>query len=415
MHNKDQIDHLLRRTGFGVTPQERRQAHRAGYEQTVRDILQASSSYRLAEQPPSTPLPPIVFPVTLLNFGQGVIWWLRTMAKTASPLSERLTLFWHRHFATNGGKVFNPGWMFEQNLTFRRYGNGAFSDLLKKMVEDPALLNWLDAGNNPAENPNENLARELLELFTLGIGNYTETDVKQLAKLTTGKRLTFGGRTPRHPKGEYDGPVTVLDRKGQLKLRDVAANLAVHPATANRIVGHLWEDFAACPLPSAEAARLETLWKKSRGNVTLVLRAIFLSPHFHDAPRQRVNSPVEYWVTCSRLLQSEDFRLEDAGFLEQAGEQLFFPPSVKGWDLGVALIHPSALQTRLEIARRVVDRLPKRHFALEGLGQAADPARYLSHLSGGQIQASTLPNDLDRFQPREALLLALASPDLWLS
>ena len=120
MREADKIDHLLRRTGFGATPSERKRAHRLGYEKTVREILQKTNDYQPAEAPPSTPLPPIVLPATLLNFGQGVLWWLRTLTNSTSPLNERLTLFWHRHFATSGSKVFNPGWMFEQNQTFRR-------------------------------------------------------------------------------------------------------------------------------------------------------------------------------------------------------------------------------------------------------------------------------------------------------
>jgi len=415
MRESDKIDHLLRRTGFGVTPLERKRAHRQGYRETVREIVRSLCSYRLAEEPPDTPVPPVVIPVTLLTFGRGVQWWLRTMTQTTSPLSERLTLFWHRHFATSGQKVFRPGWMFQQNKAFRTHGTGAFTELLGEMVEDPALLLWLDAHNNPAETPNENFARELLELFSLGAGNYTERDVKQLAKLTTGKRVVFGGRIADEPKGEYAGPVEVLGHKGQLKLKAMAQKLAVHPATAKRLVRHLWDDLAAGPLPEPEHERLQQLWLESRGNITVTVREILLSPHFFEAPRQRVVSPVEYWVTCSRLLGRADYELDDVGFLEQAGEQLFFPPSVKGWDLGTAQIHPAALYTRLEIAHRVVSRLPDDHFALKGLQQSPDPSRYLSYLSGGQIQTTTLPKNLADYEPREALLLALASPDMWTS
>ncbi len=413
MRETDKIDHLLRRTGFGATPQERKRAHHLGYKKTVREILQKANDYQPAESPPSTPLPPIVLPATLLSFGQGVLWWLRTLTNSTSPLNERLTLFWHRHFATSGSKVFNPGWMFEQNQTFRRYGNGAFADLLKKMMADPALLSWLDADNNSAENPNENFARELLELFTLGIGQYSEKDVKELAKLTTGRRVTRTGKTPEDPHGCYSGPVRVLEKKGQLKLLDMAEYLAVHPATAERTVAHLWADLAACPLPAAEARRLEELWRETRGNITLVIREILLSKHFFDGPRERVLSPVEYWVTCSRLLGTADYKFDDVPFLKQAGEQLFFPPSVKGWDMGEALIHPAALQTRLEIAQRTVSRLPESHWILQGVGTSPCPRRYLSQVTGGQVRPQTLPPNIGDFQPREALLLALASPDFW--
>ena len=415
MQPQDKIDHFLRRTGFGVTSEERRLGRNLGYETLVERTLQNALSYRLQKRPPMTVAPALVVPVTLVTFGQGVGWWFNTMAQTASPLSERMTMFWHRHFATSGSKVFRPGWMFAQNQTFRRNGMGSFADLLQAMVSDPALLSWLDAHNNPADNPNENLARELLELFTLGRGSYIESDVKQLAKLTTGRRVAFGGRAVEAPEDAYQGPVSVLGYKGQFGLKDMAAKLAVHPATARRSVELLWEDFAACPLPDRLATRWSRLWTETRGNVAIILREMFLSEEFFTAPFQRVCSPVEYWVSCARLLKWDKFSLEDSGALNKAGELLFFPPSVKGWDLGEALIHPAAMQIRLEIADTIVASLNDRHFALQGLDRTPDRGRYLEHLSGGQIKATTLPGDLDRFSPREALLLGLSSPDMWMS
>lgn len=414
MREHDKIDHLLRRTGFCCTPAQRKQAHREGYEATVESILQRSLAYRLKEDPPPVLAPALVLPVTFLTFAEGILWWMRTLARTGSPLNERLTLFWHRHFATSGAKVFRPGWMFQQNQTFREYGMGSFSELLGQMVKDPALLKWLDADENPADHPNENLARELMELFTLGIGHFTEHDVKELAKLTTGKRLTFGGRTPTQPKGAYTGPVSLLGFKGQTDLAETASRLAVHEATANRLVALLWSDFVAGPLAAGERAQLAALWSKTRGNVAVVLRRIFHSPSFFCAPRQRVLSPVEFWTACCRFTETSDFRLDDAKQLEEAGEQLFFPSSVKGWDQGIAWIHPAAFQSRLEIAQRVVARLPKGHFALRGLAGARNHGRYLEYITGGQIRATTLPANLAKFEPRQALTLALAGPDMWL-
>ena len=154
---------------------------------------------------------------------------------------------------------------------------------------------------------------------------------------------------------------------------------------------------------------------ETRGNVAVVLKAMFLSDEFFSAPFRRVNSPVEYWVACARLLKWNKFSLEDSGALNKAGELLFFPPSVKGWDLGEALIHPAAVQTRLEIAETIVASLNDRHFALQGLARTPDRRRYLEHLSGGQIKGTTLPRNLDEFSPREALLLGLSSPDMWMS
>jgi uncharacterized protein (DUF1800 family) len=415
MQQQDRIEHFLRRTGFGATSEERRRGISFGYRRLVEQTIQSALTYRLEDEPPSMPTPALVIPVTLVTFGRGVSWWFNTMTGTSVPLAERMTMFWHRHFATSGQKVFRPEWMFAQNMTFRRDGMGPFADLLKSMVADPALLSWLDAHNNPASNPNENLARELLELFTLGRGHYTEQDVQQLAKLTTGRRLAMGGRSIENPKDAYKGPVDVLGYRGQYRLKEMAEKLAVHPSTARRMVELLWEDFAACPLPETLSDRWTKLWCKTRGNVAIILKQMFLSEEFHAAPLQRVNSPVEYWVTCARMLKWNKFGIDDSGTLQKAGELLFFPPSVKGWDLGTALIHPAAVQTRLEIAETIVSSLNDKHFAIRGLAEAPDRARYLQYISGGQIKRATLPADLEDFSPREALLLGIASPDLWMS
>jgi uncharacterized protein (DUF1800 family) len=415
MRRRDKIEHFLRRTGFGVTSEERRRGLNIGYRRLVEETIQSALTYRVESQPPVAVAPAVAVPVTLLTFGQGVSWWFNTMVKTPTPLAERMTMFWHRHFATGGQKVFRPGWMFAQNMTFRRDGFGPFADLLKAMVADPAMLNWLDAHNNPVDNPNENLARELLELFTLGRGHYTEHDVKQMAKLTTGRRLAFGGRSVENPRDAYQGPVDVVGFRGQYRLEEMAEKLAVHPSTAKRMVEMLWEDFAACPLPDPLSERWTALWCRTRGNVAIILKEMFLSEKFFAAPLQRVNSPVEYWVSCARLLEWNDFNLTDSGALNKAGELLFFPPSVKGWNRGTALIHPAAMQIRLEITERMVASLNDNHFALQGLSKTPDRALYLQHMSGGQIERKTLPSDLQNFSPREALLLGLSSPDLWMS
>ena len=392
-------DHLLLRTGFGLTASQRKVARREGFEATLSRLFQEMAvNVEPLTSPPINPLPDLALPVTLLTFGRGLTWWLSNMAKTPSPLSERLTLFWHRHFATSGAKVFRPGWMFEQNLTFRRHGQGRFSELLAQMMKDKALLRWLDADKNKIDKPNENLGRELMELFTLGRGNYSERDVKELAKLTTGKPA---------------GPLYLLGHKGETSFQEFTEVLALHPATGRRIISALWEDFVATPIPADELKRLLGVWKRSRGHVSVTLRALLRSPEFLSSKRQRVLTPVEYLVTCSRMLGVDSFRMKVAERLERAGELLFFPPNVKGWESGPAIIHPSSLQSRLEIAQSLVGELPKEHFALVGLGRSPNRAAFLETLSGGQIQAQTVKNHLSGLDARESLLLGLTSPDLW--
>lgn len=399
MHERERIAHLLRRTGFGARAEEVREALGLGYEATVERMLQTlASASSPSTSPPIQALPSLVLPYTFVTFARGVAWWLQTMVTSPSPLAERLTLFWHRHFATSGEKVFRPGWMFAQNLTLRRHACGPYADLLGAMMTDPAMLNWLDAESNPIEHPNENLGRELLELFTVGRGNYDEKDVKELAKLTT---------------GQYDGPVHLLGKRGAQDFRQVLERLAVHPATANRLISELWEELVCAPLPNQQRERLVSLWQRTRGNVTLVVRAILRDPLFFSGTRQRVTSPVEYAVTCWRLLERQQVGMGDIEGFDGAGELLFFPPSVKGWDKGLSLIHPAAVQSRLQWACKWVDDLPDAHCVLTCLRNSGDPAAFLSTWSGGHLQATTLRPHLGNLNARDSLKLALTSPDFW--
>lgn len=399
MHERERVAHLLRRTGFGARAEEVREALGLGYEAIVERILQGlGQASAPTHSPPIQALPGLVLPYTFVTFARGVAWWLQTMVTTPFPLAERLTLFWHRHFATSGEKVFRPGWMFAQNLTLRRHASGPYADLLGAMMTDPAMLNWLDAESNPIEHPNENLGRELLELFTVGRGNYDEKDVKELAKLTT---------------GQYDGPVHLLGKRGAQDFRQVLERLAVHPATANRMVAELWEELVAAPLPSAQRERLVALWQRTRGNVTLTVRHILRNPLFFSGVRKRVTSPVEYAVTCWRLLERGEVKMGDLDGFDGAGELLFFPPSVKGWDKGPSLIHPAAIFSRLQWACRWVDDLPDAHPVLSCLANSGAPAAFLSTWSGGHLQSSTLRPHLGSLDARDSLKLALTSPDLW--
>src|SRR5262249_48788409 len=181
-------------------------------------------------------------------------WWLYRMLYGPDPLTERLALLWHNHFATSNDKVHRLGRMHHQNELFRTHARAPFGRLLNAVVRDPALLFWLDAPFNRKGHPNENLARELMELFTLGIGHYSEKDVKEAARALTGWTLTgevwAGGDTPR-PDGDFredparhdDGEKTILGRQGRLKGADLVGLLLEQPATARRLAGRLCEQF----------------------------------------------------------------------------------------------------------------------------------------------------------------------------
>ncbi len=320
----------------------------------VRDFL---LSYReqpdpLPGPPPLPKIPPGVLPTVLL-LGESARWWLTRMAVTERPLEEWLTLFWHRHFATSAAKVFSPGLMLAQNQTLRTLGGGRFGELLKGLLRDPAMLVWLDLQDNRAGAPNENFARELLELFTVGPGHYTEADIRDLARVLTGWRLSLPGLEARFDARRHDGgPARVLELRGELCPDDVLDYLAVHPATARRLTARLWEGLGGAPGPDWTA-----LWQRCHGDVLTVLRAMLGSPELLASPG-RVQSPLELFVAALRALEVREVTLPQVHRLFALGEVPFGPPSVKGWQQGVEWIHPLGLLDRFALMEDLVKRVP---------------------------------------------------------
>jgi hypothetical protein len=271
------------------------------------------------------------------DVGRLKAWWVYRMFLGPDPLTERLTLFWHNHFATSAARV--KGAVHQQNEIFRAFGRGPFGELLRRVVKDPALLIWLDAPANRKVSPNENLARELLELFTLGIGNYSEKDVKEAARALTGWGVV-GGMFREDP-GQHDGGVkTVLGRTGRWKGDDLVKMLLDHPATARRLAARLCEYFlgegavdAAVVRALADGLRRRDLDVGWAVGTVLRSRAFFAEANLGT----RVLGPVEYVVGAARALEMFDpppSTLVLAEFAARAGQDLFHPPNVGGWPGG---------------------------------------------------------------------------------
>lgn len=393
-------------------------AQRQGLEATLEELL------AFPQQPDDQPEPP-AYPVlgpgilaTLALLGSSVRWWLERMVLTRRPLEERLTLFWHRHFATSASKVFSPGMMLRQNQTLRRHCGGRFSELLEALARDPAMLEYLDLNKNSRQHPNENFARELLELFTVGRGHYNENDVKQASRLLTGRRVNFFTyRFRLDPDTQDTGPVQIMELQGQPTPTDFFQYLAAHPATARRITTRLWEEFAFAPAPPQVVERLSRLWRSTRGHCLAVVRAIFKSPEFYGAQARmaRVQSHVELYVASMRALGLTQVAWRDMERLHHMGELPFFPPSVKGWEQGLAWIHPSALLGRIELTFDLVGRLPDNSPLLTRLANLQQPARALAELLGGRPFSVAVTREIEsQSDPRSALAVALASPDFQL-
>ncbi len=285
-------------------------------------------------------------------------WWLRRMIETPRPLEEKLTLFWHGHFATSYRGTEDSHHLFMQNMLFRRHANGNFADLVFGIIRDPAMLRYLNNNQNRSRAPNENLARELMELFTLGEGNaYTEHDIKEGARALTGYTFDddeFVFRDDLHDHGVKD----VLGRSGQFDGDDFVRLILSRRIASEFICYKLYHFFVSDGpgQPSDEGQAfilaLARLLRDSRYNLKPVLRTMFKSQHFYDESNiaSLIKSPVQLIVQAIRSLRTPARNL--SALLEaasQMGQNLFYPPSVKGWDGGRSWINTSTLFVRQNI------------------------------------------------------------------
>ncbi len=283
-------------------------------------------------------------------------WWLYRALFTPDPLSERLTLMWHDHFATSQLKVDDVAAMRAQNETFRRLGRGPFGTLLREMLRDPALLDWLDAPSNRKGKLNENLARELLELFALGVGRYTEDDVKGTARALTGLSVVQGQFQAR-PQDHDDGEKTVLGKTTRFDADSLSDHLLSQPVAADRVAWRLCATFlgegVADDAALARAGRPVASRRPARRphSVATILRSeLFFSARNLHA---RVSDPVGFAVGTVRALERFDpppSTLLLAEWTARLGQELFYPPNVGGWPGGRGWLSGRAVVARANFA-----------------------------------------------------------------
>jgi len=288
---------------------------------------------------------------------QLAAWWAYVMLHTPHPMLERMTLFWHGHFATSALKVTDAALMLEQNRLLRRYALGDFRPLVQQISRDPAMLVYLDSATNRKARPNENFARELLELFCLGEGNYTEKDIQELARCFTGWEIKLGKF--RFNRFQHDsGAKTVLGKQGTFADGESIDWILEQPQSAMFIVGKLYRQFV-CDESAAEPELLEPLADELRNRqwqIGYVVRRILGSQLFFSshALGRKVRSPVDMAVGMLRVLEATANSHQLAADLEQCGQGLFFPPNVKGWDGGRAWINSSTILGRANMIARLV-------------------------------------------------------------
>ncbi|HWM03961.1 MAG TPA: DUF1800 domain-containing protein [Actinophytocola sp.] len=301
-------------------------------------------------------------------------WWLERMVAVEVATTERVTWLWHGHFATSSQKVKVAALMLRQNEAFRRLGRGSFTDLARELIVDPAMILWLDGNDNKAGAANENLAREYMELFALGVGNYTEDDVREAARALTGwtvDRRT--GEVRLVPKRHDDEPAQIFGRKAEYTAESFVDLLLGREESAAFVVGRMWYRLVS-PTPPDDAARerLVAAYGPKR-DIDATLRAIAEEPAFRDEATTLVKQPVEWLVGLMRALGVRPASLDDKvrgkvyKGLMGLGQVPFRPPSVGGWPSGASWLTTAAGLTRLRLAETVVAQAN-----LESLAQNKD-------------------------------------------
>jgi uncharacterized protein (DUF1800 family) len=389
--------HLYRRAAFGPTRDELKQAVAEGMDGTVERLLAIPK-----ERPKRSPAvtgPPPVNPATNMPdaAGQAAVLraaWLQRMIDGVEPVREKLALFWHNHFATSIKKV-NDGPMMEaQGELLFKHALGSFRVMLRDVSRDPAMLVWLDSNQNVKSHPNENFAREVMELFTLGVGNYTEKDIQESARAFTGWHTTGGMFT--FVRGQHDfGSKTFLAKTGDWDGDDVLKVLLDQPACAKFLVRKLYRflvNEAADP-PDTFLAPLADAFRKSDYDIAVVVRTILKSTHFYSghAYRQKVKWPVEYAVGMVRMIgvgvtgriTVNPYSL--LGVMELMGQQLYAPPNVKGWEAGKAWLNTATVLARHNFAHSLVNGMGDlntyaKRFNLQTFFPAANPLAFVLRL-----------------------------------
>jgi len=316
--------HLLRRAGFGASLRERRRAVEVGVSATV-DALCAQS-----EADPYTDLLEDV--ISLGEIERVRAWRFLQMLQSPDRLRARMGLFWHQHFATSNQKVASPALMARQQATFDRLGLGVFDDLLLAASQEPAMLKWLDAESSKKGKPNENFARELMELFTLGRGNYGERDVQEAARAFTGWQGK-DGRFRVLPAWHDGGEKTVLGESGAFTGEEVVRLVARQPSSARFLARKLLLFFVHPEPSDAEVAALAVVYTREGRHVGRTLSALLRSKLFFSARahRSKILSPIELVVLLVRSLGAKAAPAALARAAAALGQTLLEPPSVEGW------------------------------------------------------------------------------------
>ena len=418
--------HLVNRAGFGGTPQQIRTMHDLGLQacvdylvdyETVPPLPETAAGFRSDIRRPPTEEERAEQRRARVENDEAAIgrlqaarnqsdredreqndemrkWWLKRMIETPRPLEEKMTLFWHGHFASGNRTVQDSYHMLVQNQLLRRHATGSFAELAYRIIRDPAMLKYLDADDNRKRSPNENLARELMELFVLGEGRgYSEADIKEGARALTG--FTFRDDSFEFRDSDHDdGEKSILGRSGSHHGDDFVRILLSQRACSEFVCGKLYRFFVddspvpASPAAPAVIAAMAAQLRAQQYQLKPVLRSLFQSAHFYD-PRVRgsvIKSPVQLVAQAVRGLQAHPRSLATlASGLEFMGQDLFQPPSVKGWDGGRAWINTSTMFIRQNVMVLLITGRQADFDESSNAEQTWDPSHLVTDASGAQL------------------------------
>jgi hypothetical protein len=394
--------HLFRRAGLGTSLAELRAAVEKGLDATLKRLLEGSEGAEGVER-------------ILMATGDNMVkdddperlggWWVYCMIHGPCPLREKMTLFWHNHFATSIAKVGRPTLMYAQNKLLRKHALGKFRPFLLDVSRDPAMIVWLDNNANVKGKPNENYAREVMELFSLGVGNYTEKDVREAARAFTGWHTNESGDAYEfNAKVHDDEPKTVLGKTGKWNGDDVVRILLEQPQAARFLVRKLYRSFISetHDPPTALLEPLAESFRKSDYDIAALLQTLLRSRHFFSeyAYRQRLKGPVEFVLGAAKAVahtteEQDTVKLPPgalAGRIAAMGQELFAPPNVKGWPGGKAWLNTSTVLARNNFAEQVASG----RIAEEGEQVVATPRGGPQEANGADPPAVYDPADLVR-------------------
>jgi len=355
-----QANRLLHRAGFGPVPGQAEQLVSLGLTGAVYSLTRPSGAANLVGPEPTdddgNPLAPAD------AWGHDGLWWLDRMVRSDQPLVERLALVFHDWFATSQDGVSKPQQMIDQSNLFRAYGLGSFLDLFKAVTVDPAMLQWLNGAENTKSAPNENYAREMMELFSLGAdrGAYSEDDVREQARALTGWRYDWSEDEGAHnfrfdPKRHDEKLKTVFGQTGNWSWEDSCRLCVGNPLHPSFFVDKLWSYFAATPAPEATRNTLMQTYVSSGWQIRPVLETILLSPEFYDGPPM-VKPPVVQLASMLRRIGRFVDTDSWTWLMEATGQVLFWPPNVAGWDDN-RWLDTSRMRARWNVVDYVLDEL----------------------------------------------------------